>query len=68
MAVQMMLTSGARCLGASASLSETWADKAAYDQQAIKLVHMFRKNFEKFEAHVGADVKAAAPRMAAAAE
>ncbi|MEQ1864106.1 MAG: phosphoenolpyruvate carboxykinase [Micropepsaceae bacterium] len=47
---------------------ETWADKAAYDQQAIKLVHMFRKNFEKFEAHVGADVKAAAPRMAAAAE
>ena len=47
---------------------ETWADKAAYDQQAIKLVNMFRKNFEKFEAHVGADVKAAAPRMAAAAE
>ncbi len=46
----------------------TWADKTAYDQQAIKLVRMFRKNFEKFEAHVGADVKAAAPRLAQAAE
>jgi phosphoenolpyruvate carboxykinase (ATP) len=46
----------------------TWADKAAYDQQAIKLVQMFRKNFEKFEAHVAADVKAAAPRLAQAAE
>jgi hypothetical protein len=29
---------------------------------------MFRKNFEKFEAHVAADVKAAAPKLAAAAE
>ena len=47
---------------------QTWADKAAYDTQAIKLVQMFRKNFEKFEAHVGADVKAAAPRLATAAE
>ena len=41
---------------------------AAYDTQAIKLVQMFRKNFEKFEAHVGADVKAAAPKLAQAAE
>ena len=47
---------------------QTWADKAAYDAQAVKLVQMFRKNFEKFEAHVEADVKAAAPRLAAAAE
>jgi phosphoenolpyruvate carboxykinase (ATP) len=47
---------------------DTWADKAAYDKQAIKLVQMFRDNFKKFEAHVGADVKAAAPKLAEAAE
>jgi phosphoenolpyruvate carboxykinase (ATP) len=47
---------------------ETWADKAAYDKQATKLVQMFRDNFRKFEAHVGADVKAAAPKLADAAE
>ena len=47
---------------------ETWADKAAYERQAVKLVGMFRDNFKKFEAHVGADVKAAAPKLAEAAE
>ncbi len=47
---------------------ETWTDKKAYDKQAASLVHMFRDNFKKFEAHVGADVNAAAPKMAAAAE
>jgi phosphoenolpyruvate carboxykinase (ATP) len=47
---------------------ETWADKDGYDRQAIKLVSMFRDNFKKFEAHVGADVKAAAPKLAQAAE
>ena len=47
---------------------QTWGDKAAYDAQALKLVQMFRKNFEKFEALVAADVKAAAPKLAAAAE
>jgi phosphoenolpyruvate carboxykinase (ATP) len=47
---------------------QTWADKAAYDAQAAKLVQMFRKNFEKFAAHVAADVNAAAPKLAAAAE
>ncbi len=47
---------------------ETWADKAAYDRQATKLVQMFRENFTKFEAHVGAEIKDAAPRLAAAAE
>jgi phosphoenolpyruvate carboxykinase (ATP) len=47
---------------------ETWSDKAAYDAQAIKLVSMFRDNFRKFEAHVGADVLQAAPQLAEAAE
>jgi phosphoenolpyruvate carboxykinase (ATP) len=47
---------------------ETWADKKAYDAQAAKLVSMFRENFKKFEAHVGADVLSAAPQLAQAAE
>ena len=47
---------------------ETWSDGAAYDAQALKLVTMFRDNFRKFEAHVGADVLQAAPNLAEAAE
>jgi phosphoenolpyruvate carboxykinase (ATP) len=47
---------------------DTWADKAAYDAQAKKLVEMFRANFKKFEAHVGPDVLQAAPVLAEAAE
>jgi phosphoenolpyruvate carboxykinase (ATP) len=47
---------------------DTWADKAAYDAQAKKLVGMFRENFKKFEAHVGPDVLQAAPQLAEAAE
>jgi phosphoenolpyruvate carboxykinase (ATP) len=46
---------------------QTWADKAAYDRQARKLVGMFRDNFRAFEAHVGQDVLAA-PQLAEAAE
>ncbi len=46
----------------------TWADKAAYDRQAGKLVGMFIDNFEKFETHVDATVLGAAPRMQEAAE
>jgi phosphoenolpyruvate carboxykinase (ATP) len=47
---------------------ETWGDKAAYDAQARALVDMFNKNFAKFEVHVDADVKAAAPALRQAAE
>jgi len=47
---------------------ETWADKAAYDATARALVDMFNKNFGKFESHVDADVRAAAPAMKMAAE
>jgi phosphoenolpyruvate carboxykinase (ATP) len=43
---------------------DTWADKAAYDAQAKKLVHMFIDNFRKFETAVDEDVKAAAPSAA----
>jgi phosphoenolpyruvate carboxykinase (ATP) len=43
---------------------ETWADKAAYDAQARKLVAMFAENFAQYQAHVGEEVKAAAPRAA----
>ena len=46
----------------------TWADKAAYDRQAEKLIGMFVDNFEKFETHVDATVLSAAPRMQEAAE
>jgi phosphoenolpyruvate carboxykinase (ATP) len=47
---------------------DTWPDAAAYDVQAKALVEMFNKNFSKYESHVDADVKAAAPAMKAAAE
>ncbi len=46
----------------------TWADKAAYDRQAGKLVGMFIANFEKFETHVDTVVLGAAPHMRQAAE
>jgi phosphoenolpyruvate carboxykinase (ATP) len=46
----------------------TWADKAAYDRQASKLVGMFADNFAKFECHVDASVLGAAPRWLVAAE
>jgi phosphoenolpyruvate carboxykinase (ATP) len=46
----------------------TWADKAAYDRQAVRLVGMFIDNFAKFEDHVDATVAAAAPHVQEAAE
>jgi phosphoenolpyruvate carboxykinase (ATP) len=42
----------------------TWANKAAYDEQAKKLVKMFIDNFAKFESHVDAGVLGAAPKVA----
>ena len=46
----------------------TWADGAAYDAQAKKLVTMFINNFAKFEDHVDSKVRDAAPGVLAAAE
>jgi phosphoenolpyruvate carboxykinase (ATP) len=59
------------CPGVDAKIltpRDTWADGAAYDGQARKLVGMFIKNFGKFEAHVGPEVLAAAPQPGVAAE
>jgi len=47
---------------------KTWKDKAAFDETARKLVHMFQKNFVKYEQEVDADVRAAAPEVRIAAE
>ena len=47
---------------------KTWANKAEFAETAAKLVGMFRDNFQKFEAHVDADVKNAAPTSQLAAE
>jgi phosphoenolpyruvate carboxykinase (ATP) len=44
---------------------DTWADKGAYDETAAKLVKLFNDNFAKFEAHVDAGVRDAAPRARA---
>ncbi len=38
----------------------TWEDKAAYDEQAQKLVEMFAENFEQYVPHIDDDVKAVA--------
>ncbi len=47
---------------------KTWQDKAAFAEMSGKLVDMFRTNFTKFEQHVDADVRAAAPASRLAAE
>jgi phosphoenolpyruvate carboxykinase (ATP) len=48
--------------------SKTWADKAEFDKTARDLVGMFQKNFAKFESHVDAEIRKAAPEVRAAAE
>ena len=47
---------------------KTWKNKAEFDKTARELVAMFQQNFQKFESHVTADVKAAAPEVRIAAE
>ena len=46
---------------------DTWADGAAYDVQAHRLVQMFITNFAKFETYVGDEVRACAPATRTAA-
>lgn len=41
----------------------TWADGAAYDEQARKLAHMFVEHFDKYAEYVGEGVMAAAPAL-----
>ena len=48
--------------------AKTWRDKAAFDGMARKLVAMFQENFVKFEPHVDADIRQAAPEVRIAAE
>jgi len=47
---------------------KTWQNKSEFDETARKLVRMFQENFTKFESHVDADVRAAAPEVRLAAE
>jgi len=47
---------------------KTWRDKAEFDVTARKLVAMFQENFVKFEPHVDADIRRAAPEVRIAAE
>jgi len=46
---------------------KTWQDKAVFAETAKRLLDMFQENFKSFEAHVDADVRAAAPAMSIAA-
>ena len=46
---------------------DTWADKAAYDATAAKLVSEFIANFAQFESHVDEGVRQAAPQTKLAA-
>lgn len=43
---------------------QTWADKAAYDATARKLVQQFIDNFAQFQEHVDEGVRQAAPKAA----
>jgi phosphoenolpyruvate carboxykinase (ATP) len=41
----------------------TWADKDAYDRQAMDLARRFNQNFKKYEAGVSEAVRAVAPKV-----
>ena len=43
----------------------TWSDGAAYDAKARELVGRFNENFTQFEAYVEAEIRSAAPAVAA---
>ncbi|HYG61173.1 MAG TPA: phosphoenolpyruvate carboxykinase (ATP), partial [Thermoanaerobaculia bacterium] len=45
---------------------ETWQNPADYDAKASQLADMFADNFEKYEAGVSEEIKAAGPRKAVA--
>jgi phosphoenolpyruvate carboxykinase (ATP) len=47
---------------------KTWQSKSEFAETAKRLVNMFRENFVKFEPHVDAEVKEAAPTIRIAAE
>jgi len=47
---------------------KTWKNKGDFDKTARELVAMFQKNFVKFESHVDAKIKQAAPAVRLAAE
>lgn len=44
--------------------SNGWVDQAAYDATALKLVELFKKNFEQFEKNVSSDILQAGPKAA----
>ena len=55
-----------RCRASIATIldpRQTWADKAAYDATAAKLVDLFVDNFAQFETHVDEGVRQAAPSV-----
>jgi phosphoenolpyruvate carboxykinase (ATP) len=53
--------------GAILDPRSTWADTAAYDATAAKLVDLFVENFAQFDDHVDAGVRRSAPQVTEAA-